>query len=67
MLQIIIFNNWSTEYRKKPKASFFKLFLRTLEIRHTTFRLNPWLSQVNLVTTSSIWLKCWLQKKIEPG
>ena len=23
MLQIIIFNNWSTEYRKKPKA-FFK-------------------------------------------
>ena len=66
MLQIIIFNNWSTEYSKKTKGFFLK-WLRTLETHHTTCRLNLWLKSSKYGYNFFHLAKVLATKKFEPG
>ena len=66
MLQIIIFYNLSTEYRKKPKGFYKKGFL-ALEMRHTTRQLNPWLKSSKFGYNFFHLAKVLATKIFEPG
>ena len=66
MLQIIIFNNWSTEYSKKTQV-FFKKMISHFRNSHTTCRLNLWLKSSKFGYNFFHLAKVLATKNFEPG